>query len=178
MQIRNSATIGGNICQGTPAQDLYPSLFMYDAKVVILQPNGEVRHENIKDFLIGVGKTTLKYNEAVVQIKVQVPKYISHYKKLGSREKVTISKVGVAVGLKLNGKVVEEANVYVGSIATTPVQVKEAENILIGKSLNEETNFLMGQTISKYILNTSNRKSKYYKSKAVIGVSLDVLDLF
>lgn len=96
VQIRNRATIGGNICNASPSGDLLPALYAFEAMVVLHNKNGK-RLVNIQDFIIGPGKTSIKNDEVLQSIIMPEPYSKSLFYKLGLREAMAISVVNFAI---------------------------------------------------------------------------------
>lgn len=170
LQIRNNGTIGGNIGNASPAGDLIPVLWMYEAEIEIAGPEGS-RMERIDKLITGPGRTTLNYNEAIVRVILRVPDYRSAFVKLGSRKKVTIARIGFCMGVHLDGDVVQEARIFIGAISLTPVRLTEAETYLKGKTLNEDTALAVGQILSDLIMEITPEKfDRDYKVFAAKGI--------
>ena len=136
-QVRNMGTIGGVISHLDPAADYPASLIAMDAKVVIRSRKGE-RVEDFKDFAKDMFTPDLKPGELVVE--VQVPTFDGYkfsYQKL-ERRAGDFAIVGVAVLLKVNGDMVEDARIGLTAVNNVAVRAKGAEEELIGKRLSEE----------------------------------------
>ena len=139
VQVRTRGTIGGNVCNASPAADTIPPLICLDAILTILGPSGE-RKTKIESFFRGPGKVDLQYGELVTEIGVRVPEQNtkSVYLKLGRRKAVEIAIVGVgATGVVRNGRC-ESIRVALGSVAPTPIRAKKAEEVLKDGPLGSE----------------------------------------
>jgi CO/xanthine dehydrogenase FAD-binding subunit len=133
-QIRCRATIGGNVCNASPAADTAAPLLALDARVVLQDPDKE-REIEIKDFFVGPGRTVLKNDEIVKAIwfpeRNESVKGV--YAKLGRRKAMEISIVGVAVQAMFDtGKKVKDIKIGLSSVAPTPIRASIAESILVG----------------------------------------------
>ena len=139
VQIRNMATVGGNLCNASPAADLPPALIVLGAQASIMGPDG-TRTSPLEDFFLGVGKTVLKRNEILTDVTVPHPRSDSGsaFLKMG-RTAMDISKVNVAVCLTVSKNVCESAMVALGSVAPVPLRVRKAEEMLVGKEMNDDT---------------------------------------
>ena len=135
--IRNSATLGGNLANASPAADLATPLLVMDAEVLIKSSGGD-RVLPLKEFFRGPGQTALKPQELLVEIRIPAFKGKTAFKKLGRRKAMTLSVVNVAVRLDGNGKKCNEARIALGSMAPTPMRCKKAETMLQGKALDRE----------------------------------------
>ena len=140
IQIRNRATIGGNICRASPSADTLPPLIAAGASARIYGPDGE-RVVLLEDFFTGPGKTVLKPNELVIEVIVPAPARhtSSVYIKHGRRKAMELATVGVAVTLTRDGDVCRDIRIVLGAAAPTPIRAKRAEAILRGHRLNDRT---------------------------------------
>lgn len=135
IQIRNRATVAGNVCRASPSADTLPPLIADGAVVTILGAAGQ-RQVALEDFFTGVGKTVLAGDEIVTGFSVPAPLpgtgkcYIKH----GRRKAMELATVGVAVTLTLSGEVVSSIRIALGAVASTPIRATKAEAILTGKA--------------------------------------------
>ena len=138
-QVRNLATIGGNLCSAVPSADTAPPLIALNASLTILGPSGE-RKVTVEDFFTGPKQTVLKANEIVTTITIPKPEAGASgcYLKLMRRHAMDLALVGVAACLKLDAnKVCTEARIALGAVAPTPIRVPEVEAQLVKKELGE-----------------------------------------
>jgi carbon-monoxide dehydrogenase medium subunit len=140
LQIRNTATIGGNICMSSPAADMAPALLVLDAKAIIKGPGGE-QEIMLKDFFTGPGRNVLKHDQILTQITCPImgDQEAGHFLKIGKRTAVIISIVSVAVRLGIKDGVCENPKIALGSVAPIPVRVEKAESFLHNKILDDQT---------------------------------------
>jgi CO/xanthine dehydrogenase FAD-binding subunit len=129
-QVRNRATIGGNICTASPAADTAPALFVLNAKVLIKRPGGD-RCVEIKDFFVNPKINVLKQDEIVVGLLIPSPFDGSrwHFEKLSRRKAGDLSIVSVAA-LAQPGNQGYTWKLALGAVAPTPIRAYEAETIL------------------------------------------------
>lgn len=173
LQIRNNGTIGGNIGNASPAGDLIPVMYLYNAVIEVTGPDGS-REMSIDDVIAGPGRTTLAYNEAITRIFLPKPDFISSFVKLGFRRKVTIARIGVGLGLEMEGDHVKNAVFIAGAISLKPVHVTKAEAYLKGKVLNETTILDAAQYLSDLIMEITPKEfDRDYKVFASKGVVMD-----
>jgi carbon-monoxide dehydrogenase medium subunit len=136
--IRNLATVGGNLCNASPAADLPPVLLVLDAEVGIAGTGGE-RRLPLGEFFRGPGQTALGAGELLVWI--DIPRihrgWEIRYERLDVRRAMDIAIVGVGLALRLEGRRVGEARIALGAVAPTPVRVPDAEAALTGTDLTE-----------------------------------------
>lgn len=135
-QVRNRATIGGNIGTASPAADVVCALEALDAEATIVSSSGE-RKAKVADIITGVKRTALAKDEMIT--KLTIPKgWKSGFVKQGKRSAVTISVVNAAAAVKMNGEVIDDIRVVIGSAAVTHVRAKELEEALKGKAYQAE----------------------------------------
>ena len=139
VQVRNLATVGGNICNAAPSADMAPPLVALEAQAVIAGPKGE-RCVPLSDFFTGVRKTVVGPDELLVEIFVPAPgphsggSYIRHT----PRRELDIAVVGVASQVTIANGVCAKARISLAAVAPTPVRATAAEAALEGKPLTPE----------------------------------------
>lgn len=140
LQVRHMATIGGNLCNASPAADSAIPLLILGASVRIGSRRGE-REISLSDFFLGPGKTVLGPDELLLEIRVPMPSpdAVCTFYKLGRRNAFTLSVVSVGVYLEKNGETVKTSRIALGAVAPIPMRAREVENYLIGKKLDEST---------------------------------------
>lgn len=134
-QIRNMATLGGNICRPSPAADTAPPLLALEAFVKIAGPNGD-RDLEIDQFFKGVGQDALQSGEIVTEIRISnLPKRTgTAFIKKGRVAVADLSIVSVAVCVILDhGNLCSKVRISLGAVAATPLRAREAESLLAGK---------------------------------------------
>ncbi|HVJ10845.1 MAG TPA: xanthine dehydrogenase family protein subunit M, partial [Burkholderiales bacterium] len=133
IQVRNRATIVGNICRASPSADTLPPLIADSASLRIVGGKGE-RTVRLEDFFTGPGKTVLAVDELVTELVLPPPApgtrkvYIKH----GRRKAMELATVGVAVTWNADVKIV------LGAVAPTPMRARKAEDLLRGRTLDEK----------------------------------------
>ncbi|MDE0636096.1 MAG: xanthine dehydrogenase family protein subunit M [Candidatus Poribacteria bacterium] len=132
IQIRNLATIGGNIAHASPAADTVAGLLVADAQVSIASAEGE-RTVPINELFTGPGQTVLKSGEIITQFHLPSPASGSHYIKHKIREVMDLAFIGVASAVNLQNGVIKDARIGLAAVAPTPIRATEAENLLKGK---------------------------------------------
>lgn len=140
-QLRNIATIGGNISNGVPSADSASTLMSYNASLEIRGPEG-TREASILDFYIKTGKVDLRPAEILVAIKIKkidYEGYVGHYYKYAMRNAMDIATSGCSLNCRFaeDGKV-EDIRAAYGVAAPVPVRVPKAEAFLKGKQLNDQ----------------------------------------
>ncbi len=132
IQIRNLATIGGNIAHASPAADTVAGLLVADAQVSIASAEGE-RTVPINELFTGPGQTVLKPGEIITQFHLPSPASGSHYIKHKIREVMDLAFIGVASAVNLQNGVIKDTRIGLAAVAPTPIRATEAENLLKGK---------------------------------------------
>jgi len=137
LQIQNRASVGGNLCNGSPAADTTPALIALGAKARIAGGKA-VREVAVEDFVTSPGRTVLKPNEILVEFVIPAPKPHSSdaYLRFIPRNEMDIAVVGVGTSLTLDGDVVKAARIALGAVGPTPIFAKKAGDSLIGKTLD------------------------------------------
>ena len=139
-QIQGRASLGGNLCNGSPAADSVPAMIAASVTCKIAGPKGR-RSAKVEDIIIAPGKTSLKKGEFIVSFLLpNKPKRSSEaYLRLIPRTEMDIAVVGAGVSLTLDSTgVCTQARVGLGAIAPTPLLVKEASKALIGTVIDEQ----------------------------------------
>ena len=135
-QIRNRATVGGNICTARPAGDTIGPLTAYGAEVQLILGK-ESRWEPISKFITGPGKTTKKDGEVLAAIRIKpFPANTGvSYIKYGVRKAMEIAMVSVTTALTFNGDKCEKAAIVLGAVAPTFIRSTDAEASLISRKV-------------------------------------------
>ena len=138
VQIRNVATLGGNIANASPAADAPLALIVLGASVILTGPGGQ-REVLLEDFFLGPGKSVLQHGEIISEIRVPPPwartggTYLKH-----AIRRTDIAIVSVAVVIRMAEGVCEDARIALGSVAPTAFRAKRAEKWLKDKKITEE----------------------------------------
>lgn len=138
--IRNLATIGGNICDASPAADVAPVLLALDASVELESAADGSRRLPLSKFLQGVRKTARREDELLTNISFTRPEEDERvfYYKLGKRKADAISIVSVAMMVKLKDGTAEKVRIALGAVAPVPMRASEAERILQGEPISDK----------------------------------------
>jgi aerobic carbon-monoxide dehydrogenase medium subunit len=139
VQVRNLATLGGNLCNAAPSADMAPPLLALDAEAVIAGPKGS-RRVPVASFFIGVRRTVLEPDEVLVEIAVPHPGSRSggNYRRHTPRRELDIAVVGVASQLTLSDGVCTKARIALAAVAPTPLRATAAEHVLEGHRVTPE----------------------------------------
>lgn len=134
IQIRNLATVAGNICRASPSADMPPALLVLDASIVLIGPDGE-RSVPLSELFIGPGKTVIAANEILKEIHLPPEQVHSGevYIKHCPRQAMDLASIGIAAGLTLAAGKISKARIALGAVAPTPRRSLKAEDVLIGQ---------------------------------------------
>ena len=139
--IQGRASLGGNLCNSSPAADGIPSLIVLEAQVEIAGPNGR-RTVAVEDFCTAPGRNVLESGEFVVSLHFPAPAEGSgaRFLRFIPRNEMDIAVANAATQVRLDGDgAVTWARVAVGAIAPTPLLVSDAADAIVGRPLSEET---------------------------------------
>jgi len=138
VQIRNRGTLGGNIVNASPAADSVIPLLLYDSEIQIASSEGE-RWIRLEDFFTGPGRTTLESGEFVRTIRLPIPsdEFSPFFHKVGKRNALTIAIASLGTLICLDGGVIRELRVAAGSVAPTPLRLREVEEQLTGRTIEQ-----------------------------------------
>lgn len=140
-QIQGRASLGGNLCNASPAADGIPNLIVHSVTAHIAGPNGR-RSVPVEDFCTAPGRTVLENGEVLVALQFPVPvkNFSAAYLRFIPRNEMDIAVVGVGASVVLDdsGQTIRSARVSLGAVAPTPLFVKAAGDALAGQTVSEE----------------------------------------
>ena len=140
--IQGRASIGGNLCNGTPSADSIPALIAHNVVCKIVGPGG-TREVDVEDFCTGPSRTILEPNELLVSLHFPAPPigFGARYIRFIPRNEMDIAVAGVGASVQLDEKnsVIKSARVALAAVGPTPILVKEATSALVGKSPEDES---------------------------------------
>ena len=136
VQIRNMGTIGGNLCNASPAADTAPPLLVLNAKLRLVSLEGE-REVPITGFFLGPRKTLLRKGELLKEIVVPYERGAgASFIKLGRRNAFTLSVVAVATLVKVRNGIFDDVRVALNSVAPKPVRAVSVEKFLKSREIS------------------------------------------
>ncbi len=150
-QIQGRATLGGNLCNGSPAADSVPALIAAGAHVVIVGSDGQ-RDVPIQDVMSGPGQTILRSDEIITSFVLppRRPRSGSAYLRFIPRTEMDIAVVGTGVQLVMDeAGICMEARVGLGAVAERPILATEAAKVLIGTSISEDDLEIFAQHVGE-----------------------------
>jgi xanthine dehydrogenase FAD-binding subunit len=139
-QIQSRCSLGGNLCNGSPAADTTPALIALAATCVIASSRG-TRTVPVEDVVVSPGRTILQPDEILVEFRIPAPQPHSSdcYMRFIPRNEMDIAVVGVGAAVTLSGETCTAARISLGAVAPTPLFAKEASASLVGKPLTDTT---------------------------------------
>lgn len=171
IQVRNRATVVGNICRASPSADTIPPLTADGAVVHIYGPDGE-RQQTLESFFTGPGKTVLRPGEIATAVSVPPPRphsgriYIKH----GRRKAMELATVGVAVSLERQGDECTDIRVALGAVGATVLRAPKTEALICGSSLAADDRAAAASMAMDECAPISNVRSSAEYRRAMIGV--------
>jgi carbon-monoxide dehydrogenase medium subunit len=176
-QIRNRATVGGNIGNASPAADMVPPLVACGAWVTIASKRVPRRALPLEDVFLGFGKTALAPDELITEIFLpRRKKCFQRYAKFGNRNANVIAVINLALCMKLSGDVIDEIRVCYGSVAPKPYRAVQVENYLTGQRLTPEVVEEIEDVVREELKPIDDvRGSKRYKLRLAINAMQDSL---
>lgn len=178
VQIQTMGTLGGNLCNGSPAADSAPPLLVFNGKVKLMT-GWQERKLSLEDFFIGPGKTALQAGEILTEIQLEEvnERTGSAFKKLG-RVAADLSKVSIAVAVVLKDEFCKECRIALGAVAPVPMRVRKSEEILIGrkweKNLINEVSLHISEEISPI---DDIRSTAWYRREVVKALARETIQL-
>ena len=183
-QIRNVATVGGNICNVSPSGDMTAALIALKATCCILDCDGNERNELLSSFIRGLKKTSLTKKEVIKNIiipKNSCQNIKSGFEKVGSRKSMEISIVSLAYHLQMNNdwKIID-AGVACGAVAPTIPFTFDACEFLIGINMHTISESEK-EEFAKRVLTYANpisdiRASDWYRKEVLFNISKTIFD--
>ena len=166
-QVRNRATIGGNICHAAPSADTAPPLLVYEAKALI-ENNNKERIIPLEEFFIGPGTTCLQKKEILTAIILPKLAYRSGAAYLKHRRLYKdLALVGVAVLIELaEDNTCNKVRIAAGAVAPVPFRIKRAEQLLESKKLTDDDIKLAADIAAEEVkpINDVRASASYRKS--------------
>jgi xanthine dehydrogenase iron-sulfur cluster and FAD-binding subunit A len=177
-QIQMMGTIGGNLCNGSPASDTVPALMAFDAQLVLAGSDGE-RVVSVEEFLVEPGKVALRRGELLTSIRLQRPQAGtgSAFIKV-SRVVADLAKVSVAALLVRDGDRIVDCRLALGSLGPTVLRARKAEELLLGKPFSAELALEAGKIAAEEVSPIDDvRSTAWYRREVVKAMTHDVLQV-
>jgi len=179
-QIRNRGTIGGNIVNASPAGDLLSPLMAYDAQFK-LQSNQREMIVPAEEFFIGPKKTILKPDQLLTRIILPLPKEMTYgcWIKIGKRKALAIATIILALVVKMaeDNKTVKDVRTCLGSVAPTPIEIKEIRKKMVGKYFEQLDFAELGQIVEDKISPIDDiRGTREYRKDVAKNIMINALE--
>jgi len=176
-QIRNMATIGGNIINASPAADTIPPLLIHDAICVLESKKGK-REIPLIELITGPYKTVKEPEEVLTEIRVlPLYGYREGYVKVGKRRALAISRLSIAFAIKEKDGIYEDVRISVGSCTPIPFRAYLAEDILKGNKRNKRIiQRAIKATIGEITKKSGGRTSYAYKLPVIRDLLKEILE--
>ena len=177
IQIQNLGTIGGNICNASPAADSIPCLLSLDAKLELSSINNK-RIIPINEFILGSRKTKLEQGEILTSIIIpkEKEKGSSAFRKIGARKYLVISISMVACRILISDNVIEDIAISIGSCSEVAKRIFSIERQLINKNIKEDIfNQVDFSQLNEISPITDIRSTQVYRLKASQSLIKDVV---
>jgi len=180
-QLRNAATIGGNVCNASPAGDTLVPLLVLDAEAELAsKPDGrvETRRVPLADFFAGPGRTARAPDELLCAIRIPVPPagFVGRFFKFGTRPALDISAISIGIGGVRSGRALTHARVAYGAVAPVPLRARKTEAALEGKPLDAATADRVAATARDEVRPIDDvRASAWYRRELVFNMTKRML---
>jgi xanthine dehydrogenase FAD-binding subunit len=177
-QIRNVATIGGNIANGSPCADGTTALVALDAGVTTIDGSGRRATRPLRDILVGSGRTALSHDEAIIELTfgALVTEHRSAFAKIGWRTAVSVARLSLAVVVCFDpvAEALSDVHVALGAVGETAFRADALEGLLNGRRADEETARVMADGCADAVRRSiPGRYSLPYKERAAVGLAYD-----
>ena len=170
-QIQGRATIGGNLCNASPAADSIPNLIAHEALANVTGPDGD-RTIPVAEFCTGPGRSVLKNGELLVSMHLPVPVagFGAGYLRFIPRNEMDIAVVGAGVSVVLQGDTIQKGIVSLGAVAPTPLLVEEAGAAMAGQRISDDLIARIGQIAEDAARPISDMRGTIPQRKHLSGV--------
>ena len=171
-QIQNRSSLGGNLCNGSPAADSVPAMVVNGARAVVAGPNG-TRVLDVAEVVTGPGQTSLAADEFIVEFEIdRIPARTGDaYLRMIPRTEMDIAVVGAGARITLaeDGSI-EHAALALAAVAPTVVRVPDAEAALVGNTADDETLSAVADAASEACDPIDDKRGTVAYRKQVAGV--------
>ncbi|WP_167648688.1 FAD binding domain-containing protein [Mameliella alba] len=171
IQVRNRATVVGNLCRASPSADTIPPLIADGAIIHIYTPKG-MRRMPLAEFFTGPGRTRLERGDIATGIVIPAPAPDSGriYLKHGRRKAMELATVGVAVSLDRDGDTCTDARIALGAVGPTVLRASAAEALLKGRKITDELIAQVGAQAMAECTPISNVRASADYRRSMVGV--------
>ncbi len=171
-QLRNAATIGGNICNASPAGDLLVPLLVFNARLILgSKPDGTLtmRSAPLAGFFAGPGRTKRGADELLVAIEIALPpaSFVSEFYKFGTRPALDIAGISIGFGAAPAQGMLRDVRVAFGAVAPTPIRAPRTEAALDGKAIAASVDAALEAAEADIAPISDIRASEWYRRELV-----------
>lgn len=171
-QVRNKATIGGNVANGAVAADSVPALMALGALATLVSQKGE-RQVPVADLMLDLNKTAIREDELLTAFFIPRQKVISAFEKIGRRKAQAISRICLGLVLEMEAGKVKAAQIAVGAAGRRAYLCPDVSALLIGKELDQATISQAALALDNKVADVlGDRPTAPYK-RAIAGASLE-----
>ena len=172
--IQGRASLGGNLCNASPAADSIPAMIVMGGVARVAGPSGR-REVKVEDFCTGPGRNCLQAGEFVVSIHFPTPALGSGaaWQRFIPRNEMDIAVANAGVNLRFDGDNVAEARVAIGAVAPTPLLVAAAGQALVGRPLTEESIRAAAQAARDAASPIDDMRGSIKQRKHLVGVLVE-----
>ncbi len=179
VQIRNAATVGGNVANASPCGDSIPALLALEADAEVWDGRGGTTLRPVAEIVTGPGRTSLAPDEVIAAFVLPMPPdgRRSAFAKVGSRTAVTVARLSVAVSVDVaaDGQTFGEARVALGAVGETAFRDPLVEQTLAGRRATPATAMAFAEACAAAVCRSiPGRYSLGYKCRAAVGLADDV----
>ena len=172
-QIRNMATVMGNILRASPSADCSCAILAVGGKVV-LQSKAGIRTVDIDDFWLSYDVTARKSDELAVEIRLPEPKATTRttFQRL-TRVRQDLAKLNLAVRLEMDNGACQQARIAIGCVGPTTMRLKQAEKMLAGRTINDDLLEQIAASVQGEITPIDDQRSTAAYRRQVAGVLVE-----
>ncbi len=180
-QLRNMSSIGGNVCNASPAGDMIIPLLLLDAEIELARWSGtklDSRRVPLDGFFTGPGRTIRKADEILTALRFPTPPddFFGGFRKFGPRPALEIAMAAVGIAGIRDGKSLTGARAAFGAVAPTPMRGRATEAAIDGKTLDEEAIAAAAEIASEEVSPiTDVRASDWYRRHLVRVLTKELL---
>ena len=181
-QLRNAGTLGGNICNASPAGDMLIPLLVLEAEVELAsKADGSLKTRTlpIRDFFTGPGRTRREPQELLTAVRVRLPPpgFVAKFYKTGSRPALDIAAISIGIGGVRQGGALTGVRVAFGAVAPTPIRAPKTEAALESRRLDEATIAAAAEAARDEVRPISDfRASAWYRKELVRNMTRRILE--
>lgn len=169
-QIRNAATIGGNVANGASAADSIPCLMSLNSEIVLESAN-ETRVIKLAEYFKNYNIEHLRNDEIITKFIIPKDNSISGYYKLGKRNSLAIARISVAVSISMDNSIINDINVVIGAAGKVPFKVESIKNLVINENKSVLFDNKVLNLLEEAVYNSiKGRSTVNFKKEAVKGV--------